>query len=148
MSIVDEVPVEPQPPAPQPAAEAVEGQAKGRGKRRAFSSARRELNEKELSSTAVIKLLMDDIDRLEDEKSELASFRGKYHDADKKNSVLEQKSKINITEEIVSITCLAVGAAAIGYAPNAWNAQPTGYFLLTFGALLIIGGVVAKVAKT
>lgn len=122
-------------------------QTKGKGKRKAFSSVRRELNEKESSSTAALKLALDDIDRLEEEKSELAGYRSRFHEADKKCAILDQKLSFNTAQEILSGACLAVGSAAVGYAPAAWLHQPSGYIFLALGIILIVGGIAAKAIK-
>lgn len=138
-------------PEPEPSASAKTyepEQPKGRGRRKALSSARRELSDNELASSAVQKLLLDEIERLEEENIELCGYRNRYHEVDKKAAVLEQKIKQSMAHEIISVTCLTVGAAAIGYAPKVWSSEPTGYICLAFGILLIIGGIVSKAIKS
>jgi len=119
-------------------------EAKKSRPRRALISARRELNDKELLSPAIPKMLLDEIDRLEEEKTELAGFRSRFYDADKKVAVLEQRQRISLAQEIVSLTCLTVGGAALGYAPSVWSSQPTGAIALGFGIVLVLGGIIAK----
>jgi hypothetical protein len=119
-------------------------EAKKPRSRRALGSARRELNDKELLSPAIPKMLLDEIDRLEEEKTELAGFRSRFYDADKKVAVLEQRQKISLAQEIVSLACLTVGGAALGYAPSVWSSQPTGAIALGFGIVLVLGGIIAK----
>ena len=145
MSAIPDAPEdqEPQPSSSQPAPEP----AKSRSSRRALSSLRRELSDKELLSPAVQKLLLDEIDRLEGEHAELSGFRGRFHEADKRAAVLEQKNSINTGQEIVSITCITIGGALIGYAPSVWASPPTGAVVLISGAVLIVLGVVAKVVR-
>ena len=126
-------------PGPEP--------AKSRSGRRALSSLRRELSDKELLAPAVQKLLVDEIERLEEENGGLATFRGRFHEADKKAAVLEQNGKASVAYEIISLTCITVGGAALGYAPAVWTAQPSGYIALGFGAILVAGGVAAKAIK-
>lgn len=121
---------------------------KGRRGRQSLASARRELSEKELASPAVIKLLLDDIDRLEDENTALSDYRSKYHDTDRKLAVLEQKNKQSKAHEVIAVACQIVGAAALGYVPAAWSTQPTGAICLIFGVLLVGGGLVAKAVKS
>lgn len=135
---------EPLAPAKGPEVE----QSKGRGRRKALSSARRELSEKELSSSAVQKLLLDEIDRLEDENVELSGYRGRFYEVDKKAAVLEQKGKISIAYEVISLACITIGAAALGYAPAVWANQPTGYISIAFGLVLVVCGIVAKAVKS
>ncbi|MBL8388571.1 MAG: hypothetical protein JNK17_10175 [Hydrogenophaga sp.] len=134
---------EPQGGASQPAPEP----AKGRSSRKALSSLRRELSDKELLSPAVQKLLLDEIDRLESEHAELSGFRTRFYDADKRAAVLDQKNSINTGQEIVSTASITVGGALLGYAPSVWSSQPTGAVTLISGAILVVLGVVAKVVR-
>lgn len=121
--------------------------AKSRSSRKALSALRRELSDKELLSPAVQKLLLDEIDRLENEQVELSGFRTRFHDADKRAAVLEQKNSINIGQEIVSTACITIGGALLGYAPSVWANQPTGALALICGAILVVLGIVAKVVR-
>ena len=115
--------------------------------RRAFRNVRRELSDEELSSPAIQRILIDDIERLEKESIKLGEFHDKFYEADKKAAVLEEKLKEKTAQEIVFGVCLTVGAASLGYAPSVWQSQPTGWISIIFGSLLIIGGVAAKVVK-
>ncbi|KQV51334.1 hypothetical protein [Duganella sp. Root336D2] len=126
-------------PGPEP--------TKGRVRRKALGSLRRELSDKELLSPAVQKLLLDEIDRLEEDNTELAGYRSRFHEADKKSAILEQKQATSNAHEIISLACVTVGGAALGYAPSVWSSQPTGGIALAFGVLLVISGIVAKAVK-
>ncbi|OHX34409.1 hypothetical protein BJL95_17220 [Methylomonas sp. LWB] len=118
----------------------------GKG-RRALRNIRRELSDDELSSPAVQRMLIDDLERLEKEKFELSEFRGKFYDADKKSAILEEKIKSSTSQEVIFSVCLTVGSASLGYAPSVWTTQPTGYISIAFGIILIIGGIASKVVK-
>ncbi|MFY7867161.1 hypothetical protein [Roseateles sp.] len=118
------------------------------GQRRALSALRRELDDKEFSSPAVQRLLVDEIERLEAEVRELVSFRERYFQSERRAAVLEQKGKDNNAFEILSLTCITVGGAAIGYAPNVWTVGASGWVALGLGGLLVVGGVVAKAVKS
>jgi hypothetical protein len=119
-----------------------------KSRRKALSTLRRELSDKELLSPAVQKLLLDEIDRLEDDNTELAGYRSRFHEADKKSAILEQKHRVSISQEVISMSCITVGGAALGYAPSIWSVQPTGSLSLAFGVVLVLGGIVAKVVKS
>ena len=112
--------------------------------RKALSQVKRELSAEELTSPGVQKMLVEELERVEDENSEFRSFRDQFHKVDKDLAVLQGKQKIRIGAEIVSGACLAVGAAAVGYAPGVWGVQPTGVIVLVFGAVLTILGIIAK----
>lgn len=115
--------------------------------RRALSRLKRELTDEELSSTGVQKLLLDSLEHAEEENTALRGFRDKYHESDKQKGVLEEKLKTHIAVELISTGCIAVGAAAIVYAPVAWEHAPDGHVLLGFGIVLTLVGVFAKVIR-
>ena len=114
---------------------------------RAFSRLKRELSDDELGSPGVQKLLLDYLAQAEDENATLKSFRDRFHEADKRNGVLEEKLKIDTSAEVISMASLAVGAAALGYAPSLWPTPHDGPFALTFGTVLIAAGILAKVIR-
>lgn len=115
--------------------------------RPSFAKLRRELSEEELSSPAVQRLLLDDIERLERQAFELTNYRNRFYETDKRTAVLEQRVKKSVASEIVFGVCLCVGAAALGYAPYVWNNQPSGYVSIAFGLVLIIGGIVSRLVQ-
>lgn len=119
----------------------------GKG-RRAFSNLRRELSDEELSSPAVQRLLLDDIDRLEKDNGSLSDYQTSYYEADKKVAVLNEKLKTNIAQEVTFGVCLTIGAALIGFAPSLWLPdKPHGWVSVALGVILIIGGIASKVVK-
>jgi hypothetical protein len=115
--------------------------------RRALSRLKRELTDEELSSSGVQKLLLDLLERTEEENSALKSFRDGYYESDKQKEVLEEKLKTRVALELVSTGCVAAGAAAITYAPVAWTNHPNGEIALGLGFVLTIVGVIAKVVR-
>ena len=130
----------PAPPAASP--------PKTKGGRKATSSIRRELSEKELQSPATTMFLLDEVDRLEQENAELLEYRGRFHESDKKAAVLDQKLNFNRGQEVISITCVTLGGAALGFAPSVWAATTsTGPIILIAGIVLIVCGVAAKAVK-
>lgn len=139
----DQVDVEPEEPLTPKQGEVV----KGKSGRRSFSKLRRELSDEELASPAVQKMLVDEIERLEEERVELHTFRTKFHDSDKRAAVLEEKFKGKISIEVIHIGCMTVGAAALGYAPSIWEVQPTAWMIAIFGVVLVLAGIGAKAVK-
>src|SRR5438552_245620 len=109
--------------------------------RRPFAKLRRELSDDELSSPAVQRLLLEEIERLDREVSDLERYRNGFHDVDKRCAVFQQRIKRVLASEVIFAVCLCVGAAALGYAPSMWTHQPTGYLSIAFGSILILGGV-------
>jgi hypothetical protein len=114
---------------------------------RAFSRLKRELSDDELNSPGVQKLLLDYLAQADEEITTLKSFRDRFYETDKKNGILQEKLTANDAAEVVSTGSIAVGAAALGYAPSLWTSQPTGWLALTFGAVLTVVGISAKVIR-
>ena len=132
-----------QEPAASPPIDANLAQSKA--KRKALTTLRRDLSDKELTSPAVQKLLLDEVDRLESENEALSLFRDRFHASDRCVGVLEQKVKIVVGQEIISGACVTIGGALVGYAPNIWSVQAAGPIVLAAGIGLIVLGVFAKV---
>ncbi len=115
--------------------------------RPAFQSLKRDLTQDDLASPGVQKMLLDSVLQADIEISALRSFREKFHESDKQNAILGEKLKSNRAAEALSTGTIAVGAAAWGYAP-AFSASPTQqYVLVAFGLVLVVVGVIAKVAR-
>ena len=112
--------------------------------RRAFSRLKRELTDEELGSPGAQKMLLEELERLGEDNSVLQSYRDKFYDCDKHLTVANAKLKRTIGMEILSGGCVAIGAAAMGYAPAVWTSQPTGWISLVFGAVVTVVGIAAK----
>lgn len=112
--------------------------------RRSLKNLKRELDEAELSSPVVQKMLVEEIERLDREVTELKDYRKRYYSMDKQNAVLSEQLKRAMGSKVISGATLAVGAAALGYAPNLWNSQPSGWFAIAFGVILLIFGILAE----
>ncbi|HUA22084.1 MAG TPA: hypothetical protein VMU80_18165 [Bryobacteraceae bacterium] len=114
---------------------------------RALSRVKRELTDEELASPGALKMILEEIERQREETAELRTYRDKFYESDKKLAIINEKVKGGLAVEIVSTACLAVGAAAIGYAPATWSSQPSGWITLAFGAVLILGGIISKAVR-
>ena len=111
---------------------------------RALSRLKRELTDEELATPGAIKLLLEEIERSREEIHALQSYRDRFYTSDKELSVATEKLKGNLSAEIISTACLAIGAAALVYVPEVWKEQPTGWIAAIFGGVLTIAGIVAK----
>ncbi len=119
-------------------------------RRRSFAKLRRELNEDELSSPAVQRLLLDEIERLESENSTLSELASKYYDVDKTVAVLKEKDKQNVAVEMMSSVGLALGAVALGSGPSIWSlesSEASGWFVMGAGVVLMTVSVITKVLR-
>jgi hypothetical protein len=114
---------------------------------RALSRLKRELTDEELASPGALKMILEEIERQREENIALQSYRDKFYESDKQRAVMGEKIKSRLSVEIISTACLAIGAAAIGYAPAVWKAQPSGWIALAFGGVLMIAGIVSKAIK-
>ena len=116
--------------------------------RQSFRQVRRELTEEELSTPAAQRLLLDELDRLDSENNELKSFQEKFHTADKKAGILDEKLNRHTALEILSSGSLLAGALALGYAPKVWDTGPTGPILVALGVILVAAGIWAKAVRS
>lgn len=111
----------------------------------AFRRIPRELTEEELANPAVQKLLVGNLDRLETEKEEYRVYMERFHEADKKVAVLEQKSRTALALDIIFGGCLTVGGSVIGLSHGLWSHQPFGWIVLVSGVVMLLIGIAAKV---
>ena len=95
--------------------------------RRAFSCVRRELTEEEIAHPAVRRLILDEIDQLEQQVTELTGFRDRYYETDRCRAVLDEKLRQKKSGEVLQDAAFGVGVFFIGLAPSAWTIQPYGY---------------------
>ncbi len=121
--------------------------AKTKG-RQAFSRIRRELSEEELATPAVQRMLVAEMERLDEETIDLRDYRERYYVAERGEAILEERLKKNKAADIVFGVTLSVGAAALGYAPALWNNQPSGAIAIVFGVVLILSGIAARTIST
>lgn len=121
---------------------------KGNSGRKSFSNLRRELTDEELTSAAVQRMLLDELERLDRECADLCLIRDRFHICDKRVGILEERFKSKVSLEIMHVTCFLISGSSLGYAASNWGTQPTVSILaLVFGGVLAIAGVVAKVVK-
>ncbi len=117
------------------------GSAQGNRKgRQALSNVRRELSEEEISSPAVQRMLLDELDRLETEAGELREFKDRFYSADKDAAVLRERLRASVARD----SGLAIGAAMLGLVPSLWAFQPIGWVVTALGVSLVVFALVAK----
>jgi hypothetical protein len=117
------------------------------GNRQALRNIRRQLDESELASSGVQKLLIEMLERAESDCEIAEGYRDRYHAADKRAAVLEEKGRTQTALEILFAVGLAIGGVLIGLAPSFWDASYKGPTVLAFGIVLILGSVIGRVAK-
>ncbi len=115
-------------------------QAKAPSSRKSLTNLRRELSDDELKSPAVQKLLIDEIERLEEEAATAKQYVPRFYTADKKSAVLEEKLTTARSSEIIHIACITVGGVSLGATSASW-------ILGVIGGVLIVAGIAAKAVK-
>jgi hypothetical protein len=115
--------------------------------RQAFRDIRRQLTDHDLASPGVQKLLLDELERSEAQCEILNGYVERFHIADKRAAVLEEKNRTVVALEVVFGVGVGVGCAIIGLSPLLWPQQPNGWIALAVGVLLVLGTSIARVVK-
>lgn len=117
------------------------------GKRPSFRNIARQLQPEELCHPGVVKLIIENLDRAEEEAEEFKSYIEKFHQADVERSVLKEKLKASKAIEVAFAVGVGLGGVIIGLAPTFWDASSRGPIALAVGILLVIGGIAVRVIK-
>lgn len=111
-----------------------------------YSKLKRDLADEDLNNTAVQKILISEIDRLEFKIIELESIKQKFHDLDKQNGILSEQLKSIKSHDILYSVCLSIGSTLIGLT-SMFSFKTGGWIFLVMGCFLIISGIISKVRK-
>lgn len=122
-----------------------------------YSNLRREITEDDLASPAIQRILLSEVDKLENrflaledklknKTTELEELQKKFHEVDKERDILKEKQKISKSQEILYSFCLAAGSVIIGFAKVVWD-KGLGEIFLFLGMFLIMGGIISKSLK-
>lgn len=92
------------------------------------------------------------LDQAEGEKEECKGYIERYHEADKKAAVLEEKLKTSIAIEIIYSVGLTMGSVLIGFSAFFYNSDlrsldPLGWLMIVIGGLLILVSIYARSKK-
>jgi hypothetical protein len=117
------------------------------GKRQAFRQIRRELKEGDLASSGVQKLLLEELERADAECEILKGYIQRYHDADKRAAVLEEKLRAQTAFEILFGVGVGLGCGIVGLAPLFWDTSSKGPITLGVGILLVLGSTLGRLVK-
>jgi hypothetical protein len=117
------------------------------GRRQAFRDLRRQLNDSDLTTPGVARLLLDEIEKQEAELEQLRGFVDRYHAANTRACVLDEKIKTVAAIEVFFGVGIGLGGAIIGVAPLFWSTQPRGAICFTVGTALIVGACVGRLLK-
>jgi hypothetical protein len=117
------------------------------GKRQAFRNIRRQLQEQELLSPGVQKLLLEELETADARCEILEVYVDRFHEADKRAAVLEEKLKTQKAFEIIFGVGVGVGCAIVGLAPFFWDGSGRGPIVLAVGLVLTLGATTARIVK-
>lgn len=101
-----------------------------------LSKLSREVSDKDLRNKAVVRLILNLNDQLEEEIQEIRNYREKYYNSDKRVGILEtQIDSINI-----NFIFIALGSILIGFTPSLWDKQNFFWIMFLVGiAFFLIG---------
>lgn len=117
------------------------------GKRQAFRDIRRQLEEQELSSPGVQKLLLEQLETADSKCEVLEGYIERFHEADKRAAIFQEKLRGNTALEICFGTGVGLGCALLGMAPSLWDNTSKGPIVLSMGILLVAGAALARIVK-
>jgi hypothetical protein len=117
------------------------------GKRQAFRDIRRQLQEQELSSPGVQKLLLEELETADAKCDVLEGYVERFHEADKRAAVLQEKLTTQTAFDILFGAGVGLGCAIMGLAPLFWDGSIKGPITLGVGFLLVAGTTAARIVK-
>lgn len=93
-----------------------------------------------------MKVLPDELDRLDLENRELVVYRDRFYETDKISAVLTSQLKANLTADILSTAAISLGGVLLGSLPSV-QAPPAFWVMLGVGVLIAATGIAAKIVK-
>ena len=122
-----------------------------------YSNLQRGISEEDLKTPAIQRILLSEVDKLEnrclelesmlrDKISDYGDLKEKFHTKDKEKSIVDEKFKISVSQEILYTFCLTSGSAILGFSKIVWNDGYGGLFV-SVGLVLILGGIISKAFK-
>jgi hypothetical protein len=135
------------PGAAAPIAVAITEPTPASGRRQALRDLRRQLSDEDLASSGAQKLLLDALERADGECEEMKSYVTRFHEADKRAAVLQERLHTQTAMEVMFGVGVGAGSAMVGLAPVFWNTPPRGQLVLGVGLVLLIGATVGRVIK-
>lgn len=108
----------------------------------AYDLISRNLTEQDLKNPAVVRMIINERDRLQIENTQMKNLQEKCYIAETRSKVLEEKMKTFTAFEILSTGTIGAGFLFAGVAFNPFN-----WIYLFIGILLVIVGIVAKTIK-
>ena len=133
-----------------PVERGISANAKEADPRAFMSSGKRNLSEEELATPAARRFFIFEIERLDREVARLRKIEEQHGDLRVEFAVLRSETRQVRLTELLSFTCLSVGAAGIGAAPSYLTADglgTVGLVVLISSGLLFAAGVLSRMLK-
>lgn len=111
--------------------------------KRPLSNLNRSLNELELKSSGVQKLLLSQLDDFEACKQRLKDVETQFHDRDKKCAVYEERFSNNNSKEIFYSSLLVIGPALIGLSVSLPDSCK--WTICILGGVVLLSSVCVKI---
>ena len=109
----------------------------------------RSLNEEDLKSPAVVKMLISDNEKYTKELSVLRNIEEKFHECDKSLSVALEKLKQKKSSEILSDFVYTIGGIIIAISSFDFSKpfEIQNWLFIVIGLILILGATISKWSK-
>jgi hypothetical protein len=117
------------------------------GTRQSFRNIARQLNTEEMCHPGVVKLIIENLDRAEEECEQLRSYQEKFHAADVERNILREQLKTSRALDVAFAVMIGLGCAVIGLTPTFWDASDRGPLALALGLAMVVAGVGVRIAK-
>ncbi len=116
-------------------------------KAKSYATLKRKLSEKELMNIGSVNLMIDEIERMEFELSELRQLRPQYHDKDKQHAILFEKLAAYKLSELSYNISISLGGLLVGSAKVLWDVDYFGIAALIGGFSLWVAGTAMKFGR-
>jgi hypothetical protein len=100
---------------------------------------------RDIRSPITIRLLIEHIDKLEAEVSDLKEYQQKYYDASSDKRVLESQADLTWSSKAISSALLAAGGAGVGASPSFFDQDHHGFIFLAFSFIVAASSFFIKV---
>ncbi len=137
----------------EPSDEVPEGQKDGtgqsKGRRASFQKLPQDITPEDLASAGYHKMVIVELNRLDDVEVEFKSVTKEYHEANTSLSVMNERLKTHNAFEVISTGSIAIGSALFGAAFSFKEDTSTFFWILVILSLmLVLVGAIAKVMRS
>lgn len=131
----------------EPGGDSISGQAPPKGK--PYVNLSRALLKEDLGTIGVQKMLLNEIDRLEHEKSVSEKYRDSFHEKDKVLAVseekLEQETSVNLIADISFGAFISIGTAIMSLGDPL--TEDPNWSVVVVGSIMMLVGIAVKVVQ-